>query len=192
MATRYSRQAGYIALLVLGTGALLVVMADTGVNWPPLTVWVFAITCFLFVWHFGVTAPSLGLVSLERVPQFGFLLVFDPVVAALLNAAAALIYPFTNAHYRQGSLKVGALRALHNAAMTALMLITAGAVYWAFGGDHPLQDLGLDDLTPLVAAALAAQLVNHAMLVIFYRLDGRDPSRIFTPMYAFGVCTGAG
>ena len=51
----------------------------------------------LFVWHFGIPAPYIGLMSLERVPQVGALLVFDAPAAVCLNAAASLIWPSSSA-----------------------------------------------------------------------------------------------
>ena len=82
-------------------------------------------TC-LFVWQFGLRAPRLGLISMERLPQIGLLLVFEPAVAASICAAASLTWPLVSRRYSQGSLKVAALRGIHNASMTALMLMLAG------------------------------------------------------------------
>src|SRR4249920_3645969 len=111
MATRYRRQALYLLLLIALAVAIGWWSAPSGLVWPGPATWLFAIATFLFVWHFGIPAPAMGLVSLERIPQFGFLLVFEPTVAAALNAAAALIWPFINARYRQGSFKVATVRA---------------------------------------------------------------------------------
>ncbi len=52
------------------------------------------------------------------------------------------------------------LRAVHNASMTALMLLLAGHVYAKAGGRHPLTDLVAADIGPLIAMALTAQAVN--------------------------------
>ena len=41
------------------------------------------------------------------------------------------------------------IRAGHNAAMTALMILVAGYAYEAAGGRHPLDALGIADLLPL-------------------------------------------
>jgi diguanylate cyclase (GGDEF)-like protein len=89
-----------------------------------------------------------------------------------------------NREYSHGSLRVGALRALHNAAMTALMLLSAAYVYDACGGRHPLDDLARRDLIPLTAMALTAQVVNIGLMALFFRFDGRDVRRVVTPAYA--------
>ena len=60
--------------------------------------------------------------------------------------AASLTWPLVSRRYSQGSLKVAALRAIHNASMTALMLLLAGHVYLACGGRHPLTGLLATDL----------------------------------------------
>ena len=186
MAARYRRQAVYACLLAAVAVASLVA-GNAGVSeWPHPGVWVFSLSAFLLVWHFGVLAPGMGLVSLERVPQFGLLLAFEPAIAAGLNAVASLVWPFTSARYRQGSLKVGAIRAIHNASMSVLMLLGAGAVYALLGGSHPLRGIGWADLLPLSGAALVAQAINNAAMATFFWLDGRDVRRVFTPLYAFG------
>ena len=78
------------------------------------------------------------------MPQIGLLLVFEPAVAASICAAASLIWPLVSRRYSQGSLKVAALRAIHNGSMTALMLLLAGQVYLASGGRHPLDRAARD------------------------------------------------
>ena len=138
----------------------------------------------LFVWQFGLRAPRLGLISMERLPQIGLLLVFEPAVAASICAAASLTWPLVSRRYSQGSLKVAALRAIHNASMTALMLMLAGHVYLACGGRHPLTGLLATDVLPLIAMALTAQAVNIGLMMLFFRFDGREVRRIVTPSYA--------
>ena len=79
----------------------------------------------------------IGLISMERVPQIGLLLVFSPAAAAAICATASFIWPLFNRAYSQGSTTFAALRALHNAAMTIIMLLAAGAAYTAAGGTIP-------------------------------------------------------
>src|SRR5262249_50633456 len=52
------------------------------------------------------------------------------------------------------------------------------------GGRHPLDGLQASDILPLVAMALTAQAVNVGLMMLFFRFDGRDVSRIVTPAYA--------
>ena len=59
---------------------------------------------------------ALGLISMERVPQIGLLLVVQPARRGGDLRHASFLWPLVNRTYSQGSLKVAALRAVHNAA----------------------------------------------------------------------------
>src|SRR5688500_3184756 len=168
MRSRYGALAVYAILLACVALATLL-GAARGSHFPAWWVVVPGIGACLFVWQFGLRAPRLGLISMERLPQIGLLLAFDPVVAASICAAASLIWPLINRRYSQGSLKVAALRAIHNASMTALMLMLAGLAYLACGGRHPLTGLLATDVAPLIAMALTAQIVNVGLMILFFR-----------------------
>jgi diguanylate cyclase (GGDEF)-like protein len=155
-----------------------------GVDFPAWWVVLLGIGSCLFVWQFGLRAPRLGLISMERLPHIGMLLVFEPAAAASICAAASLAWPLLSRRYSQGSLKVAALRAAHNASMTALMLMLAGQVYLACGGRHPLTGLLMTDVLPLIAMALTAQAVNVGLMMLFFGFDGREVRSIVTPSYA--------
>src|SRR6187549_1479010 len=137
MHSRYGALAIYSMLLAC-TAVGTLALALRGIEFPPWWVVLLCIGACLFVWQFGLRAPRLGLISMERVPQIGLLLVFEPAVAASICAAASLTWPLVSRGYSQGSLKVAGLRAVHNASMTALMLLLAGLVYLQLGGRHPL------------------------------------------------------
>jgi diguanylate cyclase (GGDEF)-like protein len=184
MASRYRSLAVYSAALAAVTCTWLVQGLAQVEVLPAIWVIAFAIAFCLFVWQFGLPAPRIGLISMERVPQIGLLLVFSAPVAAAICGIASFIWPLVNRTYSQGSVKVAGLRALHNASMTALMLLCAGAAYAAAGGRHPLVDLHLSDVWPLTAMALAAQAVNIATMSAFFHLDGRDVRAVLTPAYA--------
>ena len=66
---------------------------------------------------------------------------------------------------------MAALRAVHNASMTALMLLLAGNVYLASGGRHPLNGLLASDVAAALAMALTAQAVNVGLMMLFFRFD---------------------
>jgi diguanylate cyclase (GGDEF)-like protein len=184
MGSRYGALAIYSALLAcVAAGALLLALLR-GADFPAWWVVLLGIGACLFVWQFGLRAPRLGLISMERLPQIGLLLVFEPAVAASICAAASLTWPLVSRRYSQGSLQVAALRGIHNASMTALMLMLAGQVYLACGGRHPLTGLFTTDLLPLIAMALTAQVVNVCLMMLFFRFDGRDVRSIVTPTYA--------
>jgi hypothetical protein len=184
MRSRYGALAAYSILLTcVAVGALLMALLD-GVHFPPWWVVLLGIGACQFVWQFGLRAPRLGLISMERLPQIGMLLVFEPAVAATICAVASLIWPLISRRYSQGSMNLAAMRAIHNGSMTALMLLLAGHVYLACGGRHPLSGLYMADLMPLVAMALTAQAVNICLMALFFRFDGRDVRSIVTPTYA--------
>jgi diguanylate cyclase (GGDEF)-like protein len=184
MRTRYGALAAYSILLMCIAGATLLVALLRGAEFPSPWAILLGIGSCLFMWQFGLRAPRVGLISMERVPHVGLLLVFEPVVAASICAAASLLWPLVNPRYSQGSLKVAALRAIHNASMTALMLMLAGQVYLACGGRHPLTGLMAADAWPLIAMALTAQAVNVGLMMLFFRFDGRDVRSVVTPSYA--------
>jgi diguanylate cyclase (GGDEF)-like protein len=183
MRSRYGALAIYSVLLACVSASYLF-LALRGAGFPAWWVVLLGIATCLFVWQFGLRAPRLGLISMERLPQIGMLLVFDPAVAASICAAASLIWPLVSRRYSQGSLKVAALRAIHNASMTALMLLVAGNIYLEIGGRHPLTGLLATDVVPLIAMALVAQAINVGLMMLFFRFDGRDVRRIVTPSYA--------
>ena len=185
MRSRYGALATYSLLLASVAVGTLSFALLRGVEFPAWWVVLLGIGACLFVWQFGLRAPRLGLISMERLPQIGLLLVFEPAVAATICAAASLTWPLVSRRYSQGSFTVASLRAIHNASMTALMLILAGEVYLLCGGRHPLTGLIATDVLPLVAMALTAQAVNVGLMMLFFRFDGRDVRRIVTPSYAF-------
>jgi len=184
MRSRYGALAIYSVLLAcVAVGALSLALLR-GVEFPAWWVVLLGIAACLFVWQFGLRAPRLGLISMERLPQIGLLLVFEPAVAASICAAASLTWPLISRRYSQGSFTVAALRAIHNASMTAVMLLLAGQAYLLCDGRHPLTGLAATDILPLVAMALTAQAVNVGLMMLFFRFDGRDVRRIVTPSYA--------
>jgi diguanylate cyclase (GGDEF)-like protein len=184
MRSRYGALAIYSTLLACMAIGFLWLALLRAAAFPPWWVVILGIGACLFVWQFGLRAPRLGLISMERLPQVGLLLVFEPAVAASICAAASLTWPLVSRRYSQGSVQVAGLRALHNAAMTALMLLLAGEIYLACGGRHPLQGLLFTDILPLLAMALTAQVVNIVLMMLFFRFDGRDVRKVVTPSYA--------
>ena len=182
MASRYRALAAYSALLAAGAGAWLAVELSATPAFPPAWVAALAVVACLFVFQFGLHT-RIGLISMERVPQIGLLLVFSPAVAAAICATASFLWPLFNRAYSQGSTTFAALRALHNAAMTVLMLLAAGAAYTAAGGQYPLMSVGVTDLWPLAAMAIVAQLVNTGVMTLFFLFDRRDVRSVLKPAY---------
>lgn len=184
MNARYATLALYALCLSGIAGVALVSQWGQHGEWPAYWVVLFGILASLFVWQFGVQAPRVGLISMERVPQIGFLLVFDPVVAAVVCALASMLWPLVSRRYSHGSAVFGAIRAFHNASMTVLMLLAAGYAYLAVGGEHPLTSFSVRTVGALIIMAVVAQVVNISIMALFFKLDGRDVRRIITPAYA--------
>lgn len=184
MSSRYASLTVYSWTLAIASAVWLLRELSGVEAFPPLWAVALSIAACLFVFQFGVRAPRVGLISMERVPQIGLLLVLEPQVAAAICAMASLLWPLVNRRYSQGSPRVALLRGLHNAAMTALMLLLAGRVYLAVGGELPLGRLSLSDLWPLFAMAMTAQIVNITLMTLFFKFDGRKVREIVTPSYA--------
>ncbi len=184
MIPRYRPLAIYSLLLAATTGAWLAWELSGGADFPALWVAALCVLFNLFVFHFGIPAPWVGLTSMERLPQIGLLLVFSPPVAAAICATASALWPLLNRGYSQGSATVAAIRAFHNAAMTALMLLLGGYAYLAAGGRHPLEEFLLADLWPLAAMALTAQAVNVVLMALFHFFDGRAVRALIKPIYS--------
>lgn len=166
----------------------LVLVAGTRLGWPegpwPPVLAILGLGALqLLVWQYGFPAPMIGVLSMERMPQIAALCLLPYPQAALVMAMPALLWPFLNRRYRQNSWVVGAQRALHNACMIWLMGMAAGAAYLAVGGSVPIGKLDLVDLRAVAVAAIVMQLVNSAMILTFYALDGRDYRRLLTPVY---------
>ncbi len=183
MASRYRSLALYTLVLATGTAVWLWQSLGAGTAFPPLWVVALLMVACLFVWQFGLPAPRVGLTSMERLPQIGLLLALDPPVAASICAAASLLWPLLNRSYSHRSLRMAALRAVHNASMTALMLMLGARAYEAAGGRQPLDGLGWGDVWPLAAMALTVQAVNVVLMALYFRFDGRDVRKIIRPVY---------
>lgn len=184
MGSRYRSLAVYSLILAVATGAWVAHGLSRATDFPPPWVVGLCIVGCLFVWQFGVPVRRIGLISMERVPQIGLLLIFSPPVAAAICALASFLWPLLNRAYSQRSITFAGIRALHNPAMTALILMLAGKAYLAAGGRHPLLELSASDIWPLVVMVLVAQAVNIAVMSLFFRFDGRDVRAVLTPVYA--------
>ena len=90
MASRYRALAAYSAVLAAGAGACLVAELSRTSAAPPAWAVALAVVACLFVFQFGLRT-RIGLISMERVPQIGLLLVFDAAVAAAICATASFI-----------------------------------------------------------------------------------------------------
>ncbi|HEX5755905.1 MAG TPA: sensor domain-containing diguanylate cyclase [Arenimonas sp.] len=184
MRSRHFRLWLYIGALLLLT--LTVIAAGGGpMPWPPTELLLGLGLLQLVVWHYGFPLPVLGMQSMERVPQVAALCLLPYPQAAVVMALPALVWPFINRHYRQNSWLVGCQRALHNVCMIVLMAYAGGLAYRVSGGSVPLAALDSGSLAPLLAMAIALQLVNNVLIIALYAFDGRDYRRLLNPGFMF-------
>ena len=183
MVPRYRPLAVYSLLLAVAAGAWLAAELAGATDFPPLWIAAACVAFSLFVFQFGIPSPWVGLTSMERLPQVGLLLVLSTPVAAVICATASFLWPLFNRSYSHGSTTLSVIRAGHNAAMTALMILVAGYAYDLAGGRHPLVGFGVADLLPLAVLGLVMQLVNELCMALFYHFDGRDAGALFKPIY---------
>ena len=158
--------------LCLFTGALvaLTFVAPHGLagtqHWPVL---LFFLLFGLFTISIGYAHPVFGHVSFDRVAQVSSILVLGPVDAAWVNGLASLIYPWHR--LRKGvALPAVALAALTNAGLMSLMVLGAGLMYVAIGGDVPLTQVGLDAFGAVLLLLLAMQVINEAGMMLLVRM----------------------
>lgn len=183
MRSKHSRLWLYNLALV----AIVVALASR--SWPWLADWPEGLVVLgffvlqLVVWQYGFPVPAMGMTSMERVPQIAAILLFPVPVAVVMNALPALVWPFVNRRYRQGSLHFGLVRAVHNACMLALCTAVAAWSYRALGGDVPLRTLGWTSAFAVLTSSIAMQVVNSGMMALFFHLDGRDVRRLLTWAY---------
>lgn len=198
MTKRYQLQVLWGLTLLIGVLAILCTVFAESLSLPSPAVTAALVAAYLLIWHFSLPAPTVGIISLERLPQIATLLVVGPVESGLINAIAAIIWPFTNRSYSQGSWRIACIRALHNAPMVVAIHLIAGHFYELTGGRYQIQTLQAADLAPIIVLALTMQVSNTLMMTLFFRLDGRDVTRLLTPIYALadllvvpaGVLTG--
>jgi len=170
----------YNALLITVVGIVALCAPPWQETWPNgLVVALFVVVQWM-VWHFGFPVPTMGMNSMERVPQVAAVLLFPLPVAMVINAIPALVWPFTNHRYRQGSWHYGAIRAVHNACMLFVITGIGGLAYTALGGPVPLMSIRWTEVDALLALAFVMQIVNSAMILAFFGVDGRDIRRLAT------------
>jgi len=184
MASRYRLLASYSFALALVAVLWLIFDLRNTALFPAWWVAGLCVCASLLVFQFGIPAPRVGLISMERVPQIGMALTLGPGVAAAISAAASLLWPLINRRYSQGSRTVALLRGVHNAGMTALMILVGGYVYGALEGRMLPSSLTPTDAVALLGMAVAMQAVNILFMTLFFRLDGRQVRSIITPSYA--------
>jgi diguanylate cyclase (GGDEF)-like protein len=140
---------------------------------------VLGVIAFLIIWQLGVPMPYIGLVSMERVIQFFLLLTIDFHQAAIINAIAAMIWPFINKKYSQSSFKLSLVKSIHNAGMVSIMVLVTGSIMYNFISIFPVSHLNQNIIIGLLVTSISIQVLNFSILGTFYRLDGKKVSELF-------------
>jgi diguanylate cyclase (GGDEF)-like protein len=184
MIPRYRPVALYSALLTGVAGVCLTVALAGTTGFPSAWFALAGVAFTVFVFQFGIPSPWVGLTSMERLPQVGLLLILPTPAAAAICAAGSFLWPLLNRRYSHGSATLATIRAFHNGAMSALMMLAAGYAYSAAGGRSPLDGFGVADLLPLAALGLSMQVVNEICMALFYHFDGRNVRELTKPVYS--------
>jgi diguanylate cyclase (GGDEF)-like protein len=166
-----------VALFLAALLALTLAMPHSQVDAQDGPVLLFFLLFGLFTIAIGYADPVFGHVSFDRVAQVSSILIFGPVDAAWINGLASLIYPWHR--LRKGvPLTNVALAALTNSGLMTLMILGAGLLYTAVGGEVPLTQVGMMDMGPLLLLLLAMQVINEGGMMLLVRM--RAPPTPYT------------
>lgn len=110
-------------------------------------------------------ASARGYLSFDRLPLVAAILLFGPMPAAWIAAAAAFAWTLA-ADQRREQWPQRFLRALANGGMFLLATLAAGFVYRALGGKVPIAGLNLIDLGAVCMLILTLQAVNEALYIV--------------------------
>ena len=141
---------------------------------------ILGVIAFLVVWQLGIPMPYIGIVSMERAVQFFLLLTIDFHQAAVINAIAAMIWPFANKKYSQNSLKVSFVKSIHNSGMVAIMMLVSGFIIHSVNSAYPVLALSESVIVGVIFASISIQFLNFSILGAFYRLDDKKLSQLFS------------
>jgi len=175
-----------LALLVSGLGVLFVAWRSIGpaIDISPTTLLVVFGLC-LFTIAVGYPHPSSGHVSFDRVGQVATLLVFGPIIAAAVSAAASFTYPI----YRIAkgvAVKDVLLASLHNTGLMIWVVLGGGLFYTFAGGPVPLGTLTLSSLIKVIGAMLVMQVINEVGMSV-YLLARNGNYRNYISLFNNGV-----
>jgi diguanylate cyclase (GGDEF)-like protein len=181
-----------IALFVAAVGALSFAIASRGTILPDhgADVALFFLAYGVFTISIGYHQPQQGYYSFDRVSQIASILVLGPVDAAWINGLASLIYPWHRLFKGVPPGKV-LCAALNNSGLMTLIILGAGHLYTALGGDVPL--LGITGWSPatLVLLVLGMQLLNDAGMLGLLWVGGRSVAGFFNG-FSYALELGAG
>lgn len=152
-----------VALFTVTWGLIAALLARPGAlpdgDW--LASAAFFLVYGLFTITIGYQHPTLGYYSFDRVAQVASILVLGPLLAAVINGLASFLYPWHRLYKGVPGHHV-AYAALNNSGLMALIILLAGSLYTALGGEIPLTSLNAASVLTLVMLLLVVQLLNDA------------------------------
>jgi diguanylate cyclase (GGDEF)-like protein len=174
----------YVMGMLLIAGGYTAVVLSGAFILPDPWLWILGVLALLLVWQCGLRMPYLGMISMERLVQFHLLLTLPLAETLLITTVATLIMPFINKAYRMNSYRVATLRAANNLAMNAIMLISGYLILQA-GLSLPLTGVDWVAAAWIALAAVVMQVINIGMIFLYFTVDKKKISRLFTPAYLF-------
>ena len=180
-----NKAAIFVVVCLIGAIVLSVVLLSSRFTVPePLTI-ILGVASLLLVWHFSFQFPYLGMVSMERLPQFHMLLTLSISDTLIINAIAALMMPFLNKKYRMDSYSIAFLRAGNNIAMN-IFLILSGYLIIEYFLELPITSLSVKTVFVLLFAAIVTQIVNVIHMVGFINFYNKKGYKlVMTPKMMF-------
>ncbi|MFK8031676.1 MAG: GGDEF domain-containing protein [Gammaproteobacteria bacterium] len=180
-----------VVLLLSGLVALYVAWDNIGPA-ADITVGsaIFVFVLSIFAIAVGYPHPSSGHVSFDRVGQVASLLVFGPLIATAISAAASFVYPVHR--LAQGvSVKDVFIACLHNAGLMIWVVLGGGLFYTFAGGPVPIGTLTIVNLLKVMGAMLVMQIINEVGMSI-YLLARSGTARNYFSLFNNGVEFAAG
>lgn len=180
-----------VGLLLSGLAVLVVAWQEIGpaTNISPLLAAMVFGFC-LFTIAVGYPHPSSGHVSFDRVGQVATLLVFGPVIAAVIAAIASFVYPIHRIAKGVSPRDV-LLASLHNTGLMIWVVLGGGLFYTFAGGAVPLESVNFSSLFKVMGAMLVMQIINEVGMSI-YLLARSGSARDYVSLFNNGVEVAAG
>jgi diguanylate cyclase (GGDEF)-like protein len=155
-------------------------LADSPFAGVDLDTILFFLLYGLFTIAIGYHHPNLGYYSFDRVAQVASILVLGPVVAAWVNGAASLVYPWHR--LRNGvPLRNVILASLTNAGLMAMIVLICGSLYTGLGGAVPLMVINDRSAMLLVVLVLSMQGFNDLGMLGMLKAGRRDTAGFLQP-----------
>jgi diguanylate cyclase (GGDEF)-like protein len=150
-----------VFLFVISITLISISWLYSGGNWITYDSWVYFLFFLfsLFTIFMGFPHINFGYASFDRVAQVASILILGPIMAAIVEGMASLVFPLFN--IRKGrSIRFVVISSLNNAALMSIMVLLSGLTFEKFGGQIPLERLNLKQFLLLLFMLVLMQLIN--------------------------------